>query len=187
MWIFFTLVVRSAVLCVLMPCSCFVGTRSPPCRCQGCVWVGDFVYFLLFFLFKCLLSKFFVSVTCIGGFLKGDRGMAVWGPPGARIHRSLLWGLWVTCEGLQGSVPPCWFCPYPSVSSTVHPMPSSAWMVESGPLVQPLQKGPLALLQGWGWVLGQGQTSPKFADVCRLFPPPPTFLFWVSHHLFLYW
>lgn len=180
------------VCCSLCPNALFLfcGHQVPTMSMTRlCVGWGFCLFFIVFFFLNvfCLLSKFFVSVTCIGGFLKGDRGVAIWGPPGARIHRSLLWGLWVTCEGLQGSVPPCWFCPYPSVSSTVHPMPSSAWIVESGPLVQPLQKGPLALLQSWGWALGQGQTSPKFADFCHLFPPPPTFLFWVSHHLFLYW
>lgn len=47
--------------------------------------------FCLFtFLFKfssvLFLSKFFVSVSSTGGFLQGDRGMDVWGPPGVRVQ-----------------------------------------------------------------------------------------------------
>lgn len=106
---FFTLVVSSA-MSVLMSCSCLMGTRSPPHWCQGCVWVGGFIFKLSSVL---LLSRFFVSVSSTGGFLQGDGawmfgGLQVW---------ELSPGLEASVSHLQvcgGTVPPS--VPYASVS-----------------------------------------------------------------------
>ena len=70
------------VCCSLCPNALFlfcghqVPTMLMPRLCVG--W-GFCLFFIVFFFLNvfCLLSKCFVSVTCIGGFLKADRGMAV--------------------------------------------------------------------------------------------------------------
>jgi len=109
--VFFILAVSFA-MSVLTPCSCSMGARSPPRWCQGCVAWG---FCLFTFLFKfssvLLLSKFFVSVSSIGGFLQADRGMDMWGPPGVRV-KSWPRGLHVSCAGLWGQCASLLISPY---------------------------------------------------------------------------
>lgn len=102
-------------LCHVCPNALFLfdGRQIPTTLVPGLCVAWGFCLFTFLFKFSSvlLLSKFFVSVSSIGGFLQGDRGMDVWGPPGVRV-KSWPRGLHVSCAGLWGQCASLLISPY---------------------------------------------------------------------------